>query len=163
MDPSAAVLVCALGLLGRSHANAPVVLLPSPPPHASPNVEAFVQRDPDRIYLITSSAAFREASSERSPDRHEACRKMASIIVHEEWHLAHGSNEREAYLAQLTTLQMLGATPETIGSVRKSMRAVAAAQEQPRSVSLRPTSSSAASLDRREMDQSWPRVPPLRR
>ena len=162
MDPSAAVLVCALGLLGRSHANAPVVLLPSPPPHASPNVEAFVQQNPDRIYLITSSQVFREASSDRSPSRQEACRKMASIIVHEEWHLAHGSNEREAYLAQLTTLQMLGATPETIGSVRKSMMAVTA-QEQPRRISLRPTSSSTASLDARRTDRPWPRVPPSER
>ncbi|HTM04605.1 MAG TPA: hypothetical protein VL173_13940 [Vicinamibacterales bacterium] len=162
MDPSAAVLVCALGLLGRSHANAPIVLLPSPPPHASPNVEAFVQRDRERIYLITSSEVFREASNPRSPDRQEACRKIASIIVHEEWHLAHGGGERDAYLAQLTTLQMLGATPETIGSVRKSMMAVTA-QEQPRSVSLRPTSSSASSLDVRRTDRSWPGVLPLPR
>jgi hypothetical protein len=125
MGPSAAVLVCALELLGRSRATAPVVLIESPPPHASSNVEAFVTRDPDTIYLITTTAAFRDAMADPwGTRRRESCRKVASIIVHEEWHLRFGADERGAYLAQLTALQVLGAESQTIGGVRRAMAAV---------------------------------------
>ena len=125
MSPSAAVLLCALDLLSRSRALAPIELLPSPPPQASRNVEAFVTHNPDKIYLITSTAVFQEALSARWPSaRREACLKLASIIVHEEWHLRHGADERGAYLAQLTTLQALGAATSTFNSVRRSMAAV---------------------------------------
>ena len=33
--------------------------------------------------------------------------KIASILVHEEWHLRNGADERGAYLAQLTALAAL--------------------------------------------------------
>jgi len=43
---------------------------------------------------------------------HQALRKLASILVHEEWHLRHGADERAAYHAQLRELLRLGETPE---------------------------------------------------
>jgi hypothetical protein len=129
MTPAAAAIACALELLGRSHAMAPIVLLPAPPAHASSTVEAFVTQERNAIYVMTSTRVFQDASSERSPGAHqEACRKLASIIVHEEWHVQHGGDERGAYLAQLNTLQVLHASWETIAVVRASMAAVVKAQ-----------------------------------
>jgi hypothetical protein len=40
-----------------------------------------------------------------------AIRKIASVLVHEEWHVRHGSDEAGAYAAQLTTLVALDAGP----------------------------------------------------
>ena len=125
MSPAAAVVVCALDLLGRSAAMAPIELLSAPPPHASRNAEAFITRDPDTIHLITSTWVFQDALSEaRTGARPEACRKIASIIVHEEWHLRYGPDERGAYLAQLNALLTLGAQAPTLTSVRRAMAAV---------------------------------------
>jgi hypothetical protein len=129
MSPAAAVIVCALDLLGRSQASAPIVLLATPPVSASANAEAFVTHNPDTIYLITSTAVFQDALRDRWSGAHlDACRKIASIIVHEEWHLRYGPDERGAYLAQLMALQALQASWETIAAVRRSMAAVAHAQ-----------------------------------
>jgi hypothetical protein len=51
MVSAAAVVVCALGLLGRNPETFPrIVLVATAPPHAPPGVEAFVQREPDTIY-----------------------------------------------------------------------------------------------------------------
>ena len=106
MATAAAVLVCALNLLGRPMP--PVVLLDVPPPDASGSVEGFVRRNPDTIYLVTSTLVFQDA---RRGDK-AALRKIASIIVHEEWHLRHGADERGAYDAQLRSLLRLGELPE---------------------------------------------------
>jgi hypothetical protein len=40
-----------------------------------------------------------------------AARKLASILVHEEWHVRNGPDEEGAYAAQLITLMRLGAGP----------------------------------------------------
>ena len=120
MLAAAAVVVCALDLLGRSQAIAPIELLASPPPSQSANAEAFITRSPPTIHLITSTAAFRDAQDDWQ-GRRDACRKIASIIVHEEWHLQHGPDERGAYQAQLTALAAMGADPTIIGSVRRAM------------------------------------------
>ena len=120
-----AVIACALALLGRSQTIAPVHLVAVPPPHASSNVEAFVTAGERAIYLVTSSPAFQDVQREPWTSAHdEGCRKMAGILVHEEWHLQHGPDERGAYMAQLTTLQSLGAKPETINAVRSAMALV---------------------------------------
>ena len=123
MLTAAAVVVCALDLLGRSPASSvPIKFLSEPPPGASRNTEGFVTRDPDTIYLITSTAAFRAA--QRGPyaqGARDACRHIASVIVHEEWHLKNGGDEEGAYLAQLTALATLTADARAIWSVRKSM------------------------------------------
>jgi len=131
MLTAAAVVVCALDLLGRSvHSTVPIKFLDSPPASASRTVEAFITRRPDTIYLITSSVAFRDATRGRGePGSMDGCRKIASIIVHEEWHLSHGEDEQGAYLAQLTTLMRLQADSAVLTSVRRSMAVVIAAQK----------------------------------
>jgi hypothetical protein len=53
---------------------------------------------------------------------------IASVLVHEEWHLRHGSDEQGAYLAQLTALAAIGADSATLYSVRRSLQDVVTAQ-----------------------------------
>ncbi len=117
---AAAVLVCVLNLLGRPMP--PIVLLDIRPPDASANAEAFVRRNPDTIYLLTGTAIFRDA---QRGDR-QAWKKLASILVHEEWHLRHGADERAAYQAQLIELIRLGESPgrPNYSGVVKAMLAV---------------------------------------
>jgi len=78
MLTAAAVVVCALDLLGRSpRSTVPIRFLSEPPPGASRNAEAFVTHDPDAIYLITSTPAFQTA--ERGPysqGSRDACRHI---------------------------------------------------------------------------------------
>lgn len=131
MWSAATVLVCVLSVLGRSaHSLPPIAFVDVPPPGVSPQAEAFIQR-PGTIYLITSSSAFHWAqrSSRRCGDT-AALTKLASIIVHEEWHVQHGPDERGAYLAQLMALRTLGVNPDTplFHSVQRSMNAVLKAQ-----------------------------------
>jgi hypothetical protein len=138
MLSAAAVVVCALGLLGRSPKDTfPIRFMDQPPPGASRNVEAFVTRNPDIIVLITSTAIFQDAQRAVDPNRNiDSFRKIASIIVHEEWHLRHGDDERAAYEAQIVTLLALGATSNVISSVRASMLAVVNAQKRARKPEL---------------------------
>jgi hypothetical protein len=120
----AAILVCVLDVLGRSAGSLPPIeLVAVGPTEVSRNAEAFVRLPLDRIYLITSTAAFRSARCENR----RSLFKLASIIIHEEWHIRHGiADERGAYEAQLMTLMWLGAGPESAVYhwVRRSMVAV---------------------------------------
>jgi hypothetical protein len=126
MATPAAVLIYALSLLGRSADSfPPIILLDQPPSFASRNAEGFVLRDPDRIYLITSSVAFREAQR-ADPSDTQAMRKVASVLIHEEWHVRNGPDEAGAYEAQLRALFVLGSLPGSAAytSVRLSMASV---------------------------------------
>jgi hypothetical protein len=58
-----------------------------------------------RIYVYTRSRTFRCASVPRS-DQDRCLLKLASVIVHEAWHLQNGPNEVGAYDAQLVFLQL---------------------------------------------------------
>jgi hypothetical protein len=133
MWSAAAVLVCALDLMGRSARSLPPIeLLASAPPEATLHVEGFVRPESNTIYLITSSDVFRTA--QRSPHRcgaRQALKKLASIIVHEEWHVRHGADEEGAYAAQLTELARLGVTPGSAlyHSVTRAMLLVRANRE----------------------------------
>jgi hypothetical protein len=128
MTTAAAVLVCVLDLLGRSADRLPPIrILETRPPGVSANADAFVSSREDVIYLIASAPAFRTArSSAQQCGARDALRLVASIIVHEEWHLRHGDDERGAYHAQLTELQRLGVGPDRWAyySVKRSMQAV---------------------------------------
>jgi len=106
-----AVLVCAIGLLSRSAASLPPIQLVSHlPADVSPQAEAFVRHGDPRIHLLTSSQAFRDAQRSISKCGDiQALRKLASVIVHEEWHVNHPGDEQGAYNAQLTALTLLGA------------------------------------------------------
>ena len=141
MTPAATVLVCAIHLLGRSPESFPrIELLAARPPHASLNAEAFVDPRSGTIYVLTTSEVFRAAQAKRHCDSTEPLRKLASILVHEEWHVLHGSDEGSAYAAQLTTVAMLSGPDSALyNSVRRSMVAVLAQRrtEQVASVAIR--------------------------
>jgi hypothetical protein len=128
MLSAAAVVVCALSLLGRSERTMPrIILVESPPKHASIQADAFVSLPDQNIYVVTTSPAFRDAQASRTGCKDAGpMRKLASILVHEEWHLLNGPDERGAYYAQLTTLIRLGVAPDNniYRSVQKSMMAV---------------------------------------
>lgn len=131
MSSTALVLVCVLDLIGRSTDKLPPIrILDTRPSSVSPNADAFVNIREGVIYLIASAPAFREAllAQSRSGEcrAREALQMLASIIVHEEWHLTHGADERGAYLAQLIELQRLGLGPgrPAYSSVKRSMRVV---------------------------------------
>ena len=128
MPTAAAVVACALVLLGKSERALPkIVLLDAAPQHASAQTEAFVSLPDPNIYLVTSSPVFRAAMGSRTRcGTSTGLKKLASIIAHEEWHVRHGPDERGAYEKQLSTLLQLGVAPDTslyVGVVR-SMAAV---------------------------------------
>lgn len=120
MLTAAAVLVCALSLIGRPMP--PIELLDVRPPDVSANAEAFVRRDPDRIFLLTCTEVFRDAQLRKR----DAVRKLASILVHEEWHVKNGADEAGAYHAQLAELLRQGEAPDRYlyRSVWRAMRYV---------------------------------------
>jgi hypothetical protein len=67
-----------------------------------------------RIHLLTTSRAFQRAM--RAADRcgdPQALKKIASVVVHEEWHVRNGPDEAGAYEAQLTILTALHSGPGT--------------------------------------------------
>src|SRR5688572_17019806 len=131
MTPAAMVLVCAIQLLGRNPESfPPIELLDVRPPYASVNAEGFVDPRTSTIYILTTTAVFRAAlQAQGRCGSTEPLRKLASILVHEEWHVLHGSDEEGAYAAQLTTLTMLGGPDSPLfNSVRRSMVAVLAQQ-----------------------------------
>ena len=128
MSSAAAIVACALALLGESERTMPrIELVDVPPIGTSAQVEAFVRHADRTIYLVTSSQVFQEAMRAREPcgDR-LSVRKLASILAHEEWHIEHGPDERAAYEAQLTTLIRIGVLPGSglYASVVRSMQAV---------------------------------------
>lgn len=129
MTAAAAVLVCAIEILGRSPASMPQIeLVATRPADVSANADAFVRDTADVIYVVTASDAFANArcGSQRS------MMKLASIIAHEEWHIRNGNDERRAYEHQLMTLLRLGATPDSgvYRSVARAMRQVMQAKKQ---------------------------------
>jgi hypothetical protein len=105
----------------------PIELVEILPPDVSWGTEGFVRRNPDVIYLVTSTSAFRDAiRTLPGCGARESLKRIASILVHEEWHIRHGNDERGAYEAQLTALAALGDHPGSplSASVRRAMRVV---------------------------------------
>ena len=115
MWSSAVVLACALEVLRLSPDRFfPITLEVITPAGVSRNAEAFATFYPPTIHILTSSAVFREATraNQRCGSR-EAIAKIASILVHEQWHLNNGAEEYGAYRAQLIALAMLGFPEDT--------------------------------------------------
>ena len=105
-----AVLDRALRLAGpHLYADLPFVLISELPRTVSQGAEAWTVNDEHgkggRIFIYTRSRTFRCASVPRS-DQDRCLLKIASVIVHEAWHLRNGPDEAGAYQAQLIFLQM---------------------------------------------------------
>jgi hypothetical protein len=123
------VFACALNLLGRSAETfPPVQFVAHPPPGGSMFAEGYVRPDTGQIVLITSTEAFTQARRDRCRDI-DALREIASVIVHEEWHLRHGPDEAGAYEAQLMALLTTGANIDSrvFHKVKQAKLAVLAA------------------------------------
>jgi hypothetical protein len=121
------VLVCALTLLHRSEDSfPPIVLVDLRPSHLSADADGYVLEGDARIHLVTTTAAFTRARKAlyRCGDL-QPLRKIASVLIHEEWHVRHGADEPGAYAAQLTTLASLDAGPGNplYAEVQRSKRA----------------------------------------
>jgi hypothetical protein len=134
------VLVCVLALLGgEARKLPPIELVDLRPVTASPGVEAYTHAGIKKIYLLTTSAVFQEALGTARWDADGTpIIKLASILMHEAWHVQNGPDERGAYEAQLSTLGRLGAGAGSAlhRSVYNSMRAVLKTQK--RSAPLSP-------------------------
>ena len=115
MFSAASALVCALAMLNRSEASMPPIeILDTAPAYVSVGTEAFVRHSTGTIYVIGSAAVVRDASGERGRCGDPlAVKKLASILIHEEWHLKHPGDESAAYYRQLIALQQLGVNPGT--------------------------------------------------
>ena len=131
MSAAEIVVVCALELLGRSASQFPrIEILETKPPTLSANATAFADLDKRVIYLITSEPPFSIAMEAQSSPKEcralDALRMVAGVIIHEEWHLQHGRDERGAYYAQLMALHLLGLGPGTSAyrSVKLAMGSV---------------------------------------
>jgi hypothetical protein len=127
-----AVLLCAFTVLGRSGRSfPPIEFVQTPPVGVSARAEAFVRDGEQRVFLVTSTAVFRRAqhATECYSDI-TTMRKLASVLVHEKWHLDHGLDESGAYAAQLTALASMGAGPNNAvyDEVKQSMLWVQARQ-----------------------------------
>ena len=136
MWPATFVFACALDLLGRRAASfPPVQFVAHPPPGASTFAQGYVQPDTGEIVLITSTEAFTQARKDRCKDL-DAIREIASVLVHEEWHLRHGPDEAGAYDAQLMALLTMGANFEgrLFHKVKQAKLAVVDAAKRPTSV-----------------------------
>ena len=108
-----AVLDRALRLAGpQLYARLPLVLTSELPGMVSPSAEAWTVFDEhgkgERIFVYTRSRTFQCASAPRR-DQEQCLLKLASVIVHEAWHLRNGLDEVGAYEAQLSFLQLIEA------------------------------------------------------
>ena len=139
MWSAATVLVCALDLIGRSAVSfPPIALIDVRPSGVDARAEAFVLQGRDAIYLLTSSDVFRRArQANYKCGELNAVRKLASVLVHEEWHVRNGPDERGAYEAQLMALTTMGAGPGSpvYAGVHRAMKVVMSAAPQRTSVS----------------------------
>ena len=124
-------LETALILAGLDRANLPVTLAAVAPSSASAGIEAWTSYDADgnvvQIIVYTGSDMFRCA---RWPFGMRQCRvRLASVLVHEAWHLEHGRNEGDAYEAQIAFLMRNGAATEHVKAVRLARNRVLAAEQ----------------------------------
>ena len=88
-----------LTLAGLDRANLPITLATAAPASASYGVEAWTSYDAhgcgERIFVYTGSDMFRCAN--RPVSMRQCLLRLASVVVHEEWHLEKGRDEEEDY------------------------------------------------------------------
>ena len=133
------VLVCALSALGRAPSTfPPIQLVDTRPPGVSQGAEGFVRAGEHRIYLLTTTPVFRSArASATKCSDYRSVRKIASVLIHEEFHLKRPGDEAGAYAAQLTSLGAMGIdyTHPVYVEVRRAMVKVLA-RERPERIQL---------------------------
>jgi hypothetical protein len=140
LDAAATAIVCALAALNRSaESMPPIQVIETAPRYNSVGTEAFVDRDSGSIVVIASSNVVRDAADTRGRcGDSSAVKKLASVLIHEEWHIRHGPDEAAAYRRQLIALITLGVAPDSnvYRNVQRSMIAVLDAQKRNRPVSV---------------------------
>jgi hypothetical protein len=136
------VLELALLRAGPPFAHLPIVLTTILPWTASPGAEAwtvfFEDGRGDRIFVYTGSEVFQCASTSRR-DMWQCGLRLASIIVHEAWHLRHGKDEAGAYEAQLTFMILNDGSGEQIAPIRLARNRVVAARRRAAEAEKTPT------------------------
>jgi hypothetical protein len=125
-------LEAALFLAGPRIAKLPIELASSVPDGASPGVEGWTSYrangEGERISIYTGSAIFRCARlPHENPQSHECVLRLASVIVHEAWHVSSGRQEAGAYIAQIAFLMANHASDAQIASVQMARDQVLAA------------------------------------
>ena len=119
-----------LTLAGLDRANLPITLATAAPASASSGVEAWTSFDAhgcgERIFVYTGSDMFRCAS--RPLSMRQCLLRLASVVVHEAWHLENGRDEEEAYEVQIAFLLRNGAATEHVKAVRLAQQRVLAAE-----------------------------------
>jgi hypothetical protein len=117
-----AVLDQALVRSGLSSKHLPIVLTSVLPDTASPGADAWTVYEDgkgERIFVYTGGRTFLCASV--TPRTQYQCMlRLASIIVHEAWHLKNGLDEAGAYNAQLAFLMFNGGSNFEILDIRRS-------------------------------------------
>jgi hypothetical protein len=112
---------------GKAQASLPIFLAATTPAGASAGVEGWTVSGRDgkgeRIFIYSGSAIFRCAMR---GNNHRCQLRLASVIVHEAWHLTRGSREDGAYAAQIAFLMGNQGDPDQIAGVRMARdRAIA--------------------------------------
>ena len=106
----------ALAIAGLNSAHLPILLMPELPSTVAPNAEAWTLFDEAckgaRIIVYTRSRLFLCASAP-SRTQHQCGLKLASVLVHEAWHLQHGFDSACAARYQRSV-------PITTGFIRSS-------------------------------------------
>ena len=133
-----AIMMASLQFASRS-----VVLLPHLPSTVSSIAEAWTEYDANgkglRIFVYTSSHTFRCASARRAD--YQCLLKLASVLIHEAWHMKNGPDEAGAYNAQLAFVEFNQASPLLINEIRQSRDGVLARQRKAiKTIGMRTTS-----------------------
>jgi hypothetical protein len=122
-------LEAAIQLAGRHVVRFPITLVSVLPDGASPGIEAWAVREAahdGRVFVYTGSKVF--LCARMLPGNHQCLVKLASIIVHEAWHLRFGPSEAGAYEEQIAFLLLNGGSGPRITEVRRARNHVLARQ-----------------------------------
>jgi hypothetical protein len=110
-------------LTGQDFHALPIELVSELPDGASRGAEGWTTFDdagrPDRIFIYTKSDVF-ACANKRFHASYQCRLKLASVIVHEAWHLRNGHGEAGAYAAQLAFLIGRNAPGVVVTGVRRA-------------------------------------------
>ena len=120
------ILEDAIILAGLQSVRPRIVLISELPATRTPGVEGWTVNGEDgkghQIFVYTRSRTFQCARG--GQDANRCLLKLASVIVHEAWHLKYGPDEAGAYTAQEAFLEFNHASPVLITEIRQARRRV---------------------------------------